>query len=128
MILNNVANAWREMGQCIPLLLFSDASSAECEWLTPTDQNDVLKCADGTYCNWNYQDNDCCSDHNGRARCPKNNPTMCAKKTCVDGSDYCCALNSTSCQEYSGGPRICHSGMKYSMLHKYCIILNQGQK
>ena len=126
MILNTVANAWREIGQCIPLLLFSDASSAECEWLTPTDQNDVLKCADGTYCNWESQGNDCCSDHNGRARCPKNQPTMCAKKTCSNVSDFCCASNSTGCEKDFGGPKICQIGMEYSMLYKYGIVLGQG--
>ena len=43
-----------------------------CEWLTPTDRNNVFECIDGKFC----EGYSCCNDHGGRKRCPKNLPVM----------------------------------------------------
>ena len=76
-----------------------------CDFLTPTNEDNVLQCIDGSTCNgltdaakWS-----CCGKE-GRMKCPKNYPVMCALKTCSPGGDdYCCYED---CAPY-GGPRKC---------------------
>ena len=53
---------------------------------TPTNEDNLLQCGDGTTCDAGaaYEGDDwengwnCCANHEGRARCPKNYPLMCA--------------------------------------------------
>ena len=77
-----------------------------CPWLTPTDSDDVMECQDGTRCNGETMGWSCCKDHGGRAKCPANNPAMCAQPSCAaGGSDYCC-YTEDGCKDY-GGIRPC---------------------
>ena len=57
-----------------------------------------MQCKDGSYCNVHLDPvkYECCKSRNGRAKCPKDTPIMCASKKCDDMSDHCCrAENST---------------------------------
>ena len=77
-----------------------------CPWLTPTDHINLLKCMDGTFCNaWTDSAGwKCCEKHQGRAKCPKNLPLMCADESgCAEGSDHCC---EKECSKF-GGLRKC---------------------
>ena len=65
----------------------------------------VLECGDGHTCNvrrdpqrWN-----CCKGHKGRAKCPKNYPTMCNEKLCVGKTDYCCSKKDLNCGWWNKG-------------------------
>ena len=82
-----------------------------CPWLTPTEENDLFQCQDGSYCN-GVTDSDqwsCCNSHGGRARCPANFPAMCAKPFCAaGGSDYCCYASDV-CVELYLGLRVCEN-------------------
>ena len=71
--------------------------------MTPTDRENYLECGDGTICEGASQGWDCCNEHGGRKRCPKNTPLMCVEKKCAGGTDRCC---STDCAD-AGGPRLC---------------------
>ena len=84
----------------------------ECPWMTPTTQNDVMQCRDGTFCNvkTDAAKFECCKSHNGRGKCPKNAPLMCANKKCDGNTDYCCHGSNQykNCYENGhGGPRPC---------------------
>jgi hypothetical protein len=67
-----------------------DEKVPSCTWLTPTDQDYVMQCNDGTFCNAIISGWSCCNKRNGRAKCPKNKPLMCAAKACASRSAYCC--------------------------------------
>ena len=78
-----------------------------CPWQSgSTGEAEVLECYDGTRCNWIKQGFACCSCHGGRARCPGEQPFMCASTECALDTDHCC---DRSCQLY-GGPRRCDPG------------------
>ena len=86
----------------------------ECPWMTPTTQNDVMQCRDGTFCNvkTDAAKFECCKSHNGRGKCPKNSPLMCANKKCDGQTDYCChgSNHYKDCDGNGhGGPRLCTS-------------------
>lgn len=74
-------------------------------------QNNVMECGNGESCSaatdpkgWS-----CCSDRDGRARCPANYPVMCAQENCAaGGTDYCCW--STAMCANLGGVRECPAG------------------
>ncbi len=87
-------------------IIFIDAS---CPWLSPTGEDDVLECADGTSCNWNPypEGRKCCDSHQGRAKCPKNRPIMCAMKN--GERDYGCGYSESECLN---GPRGCFASMQ----------------
>ena len=76
-----------------------------CPWLTPTEDNDVLKCRDGSFCN-GITDTDnwsCCNSRGGREKCPANFPAMCALPQCAaGGSDYCCYAKDVCIDHYEG--------------------------
>jgi hypothetical protein len=86
-----------------------------CPWLQgPIDKDDIMWCADGSKCNGEWHGWDCCADHGGRVRCPKNYRFMCEAKTCGGrlhqgglpgdpGEEHCCLH---SC-EIHGGWRGC---------------------
>ena len=78
-----------------------------CPWLTATDQDSVLQCVDGSFCNWNPypEGRKCCDSHQGRAKCPKDRPIMCEIGN--GGSDYGCAYSDSDC---GNGPRLCDAG------------------
>ena len=77
-----------------------------CPWMTSTTSNDVFECHDGTSCNGKAMGWACCNDHGGRAKCPANNPVMCAQPLCAaEGRDYCC-YTEEGCNDY-GGVRSC---------------------
>ena len=84
-------------------LFFYFLNNSACGWLTPTDRENYLECGDGTFCEGTSQGWDCCNEHGGRKRCPKNTPLMCVEKKCAGGTDRCC---STDCAD-AGGPRLC---------------------
>ncbi len=68
-----------------------------------------MQCGDGTYCNGKTHNerHGCCNKHQGRARCPKNKPVMCATKRCAN-DDYCCGHSDDNCDIPGyGGPRQC---------------------
>merc|ERR1712146_208933 len=69
----------------------------------------MLVCGDGTTCNvrsaagWS-----CCGGKGGRAKCPRNAPTMCNRATCGAGrQEHCCAYAGQSCDGGWGGERPC---------------------
>ena len=99
-------------------LLYFILKYQDCAWLIPTEQDDVLKCKDGTFCNWISHGYSCCNEHGGRAKCPQNHPDMCADKECADDTDYCCS--SVKC---TNGTRICSM---YRLL--YSLILDYYSK
>ncbi|KAK3261089.1 hypothetical protein CYMTET_29992 [Cymbomonas tetramitiformis] len=87
--------------------LSSNASTEECSWLTPTEEDYVLECNDGYQCNVNEEGWECCSDHDRRAKCPLNSPMMCARDlACGNYTDHCCFED---CSSY-GGARPCFPG------------------
>jgi len=49
-----------------------------------------MQCNDGSFCNAYTSGWSCCNKRQGRAKCPKNKPLMCAVKACASRSDYCC--------------------------------------
>ena len=106
------------------LLHFQDGN--DCEWLTPTDEDNLLKCRDGSYCNgWS-----CCNDHNGRAKCPPNKPMMCAKeKSCAGGADFCCS--NEDCKN-DDGPRPCGiyylKQLQISYLYNFHVLFHKNKK
>ena len=75
-----------------------------------------MKCWDGSNCsvvtaagksNW-----ECCKNHSGRQKCPKNYPFMCAKENCTDdNTDYCCDTK-INCESTFGGIRTCNGKEK----------------
>ena len=75
-------------------------ADTSCPWLTPTDQDNVLQCNDGTSCNGETDGWDCCKDHYKRRQCPRNYPIMCANPNCVY-EDYCCYLTAAECMKYT---------------------------
>ena len=87
------------------IILSTSSKTSGCGWLIPNDQDNVLQCEDGTFCDGTSKGWSCCNDHGGRARCPKNTPMMCLEKRCAGGTDYCC---STDCKD-AGGPRVCEA-------------------
>ena len=78
-------------------------SVAQCHWLTPTDIDDLLQCNDGSFCDKNTEGWNCCDTRQGRMKCPKNQPNMCADTSCSDNTDHCC---KNDCTNY-GGDREC---------------------
>ena len=75
-----------------------------CPWSSPTSQDFVLKCKDGTFCDTLVNGWTCCNNKGGREKCPKNYPLMCAQPNCAAaGTDYCCVTDCT----YFGGVRQC---------------------
>ena len=96
---------------------------APCPWSIPTDETNVMKCKDGTYCDvvtdksqWS-----CCNDHGGRAKCPANNPVMCATPSCgTNGSEYCCYTDD-ECIESFGGLRSCEDSGRLLFDYKYFV-------
>ena len=97
---------------CLSFLLLCAIPGQLCPWSTPTSEDNVLQCRDGT-CN-GVEDAErwsCCKDKGGRTKCPKNWPIMCADKSCSpDGTDYCCY---DDCGKY-GGPRKCEQEGKFT--------------
>ena len=87
------------------IILSTSSKISGCGWLIPNDQDNVLQCEDGTFCDGTSKGWSCCNGHGGRARCPKNTPMMCLEKRCAGGTDYCC---STDCKD-AGGPRVCEA-------------------
>jgi len=65
-----------------------------CKWLTDSGKANVLECVDGSSCNMKSSGEDCCGDHDGRAKCPANLPRMCSAMTCE--GDYCCKADCSS--------------------------------
>jgi hypothetical protein len=90
---------------CTHLQLININIGDSCSWLTPTNQNSTLQCVDGTFCNWetNLDGNRCCNSHQGRSKCPKNYPMMCASRVCAGVRDYCCSSNGCK----ASGRRLC---------------------
>ena len=89
-----------------------------CPWLTSTDSDDVMECQDGTRCNGETMGWSCCNDHGGRAKCPANNPAMCAQPLCAaGGSDYCC-YTEDGCNDY-GGIRPCGESSRFQYITNY---------
>lgn len=86
-----------------------------CPWLQgPGDRDDWIECADRSFCNGDWHGWDCCAEHGGRVRCPKNYRFMCESATCGGrvysgglpgdpGQENCCLH---SC-ELHGGWRGC---------------------
>ena len=74
---------------------------SHCPWLSPTDQDDVFQCKDGTFCNVLNDGWDCCLNKLGRKKCPKNFPYMCANKSCYK-DDYCCEESIENCSNNNG--------------------------
>lgn len=74
-----------------------------CPWLSPTNEDDVMECGDGTRCNGAVDGWSCCSNHNKRTKCPKNNPMMCESPKCGSLDDRCCRQECTKYQ----GQRTC---------------------
>ena len=95
--------------------------SASCSWSTPTSQNNVLKCNDGTYCNGLVDGWTCCNTRGMRAKCPLNYPAMCAKPDCAWG-DYCCYTQDV-CLASKGGLRSCDDPSKSLVQSRYIFTL-----
>ena len=76
---------------------------SQCPWLTPTDTDDLFQCGDGSFCDKNTEGWRCCESRQGRLKCPKNLPKMCADTNCFNNNDYCC---QTNCND-KGGDRDC---------------------
>ena len=74
----------------------------DCDYLSSSDRNGYFKCRDRTFCDEDL----CCINHGGRAKCPKDMPIMCANKVCADNTDHCCEITTESCNIH-GGPRLC---------------------
>ena len=91
--------------------LYCPFSDPNCSWLTPTNDDNVLKCNDGTYCNGVTDANrwSCCNSRGMRAKCPKNWPTMCAKEqAAAGGKDFACYENEAKCNQMNlDGVRPC---------------------
>ena len=83
-------------------------SNIECTWLTPTKEDNVMKCNDGSYCNGLKEGWSCCNDKGGRAKCHKNEPIMCLEKECGDNRAHCCASTQEFCEIHHGGIRPCN--------------------
>ena len=66
-----------------------------CSWLTPTNEENVLECVDGTHCNGQSDGWGCCNNHGKRSKCPPNYPIMCAAKPCGGRDDHCCEKQCT---------------------------------
>ena len=79
-----------------------------CTWSKPTEEDYVMKCNDGSYCNHLEDGWSCCNGKGGRAKCPQNVPNMCAEKKCANNMDHCCVIDGI-CEEYYGGKRPCSS-------------------
>ena len=80
-----------------------------CPWFSPTDQDYLIKCNDGTFCDANTHNAGwaCCSNHRGKSKCPKNYPMMCGNNDCAQyGRDYCCDTIER-CMTVHGGERKC---------------------
>jgi len=73
------------------------AAQDNCPWSKPMDQDDVLQCVNG-----DVVDDYNCTGRGGRAKCPRNQPLMCADLLCTNG-DHCC---EEDCSEHNG-PRTC---------------------
>merc|ERR1711988_208153 len=48
-----------------------------CPWRTPSGQNNLLVCRDGTMCDVSVSGWSCCAGQGGRSQCPVSKPTMC---------------------------------------------------
>ena len=79
--------------------------AVSCSWSTPTNEDNVMQCNDGTYCNGLTDGWTCCNSHGRRRKCPMNYPVMCAKPECAWG-DYCC-YTKDDCVSKWGGIRPC---------------------
>ena len=97
-----------------------------CPWVTSTDTNDELECADGSTCNVNTNPEkwSCCTDkQQKRQKCPKNYPTMCANRECgYNNADYCCET-ADGCAEQYGGLRKCDGRLKYHISISGCMYV-----
>lgn len=84
-------------------------SQDSCPWKTPSDLNDMLVCGDGTTCDVKGPEGwSCCGGKGGRAKCPRNAPTMCNKASCGAGrQEHCCALSGSTCDGGWDGERPC---------------------
>lgn len=82
----------------------SPTSVPLCVWDAPSEEEDMLTCADGTTCSvrsdppWR-----CCAMHGGRLKCPVNYPTMCSMYYGPSSVEHLCATNCSSL----GGPLAC---------------------
>jgi len=74
-----------------------------------TDQDDKLRCMDGTFCFGDSSDYEsdtwkCCNERGGRVGCPPNHPNLCAaENACGNGTTLCCEVDCTD----FGGNRPC---------------------
>ena len=106
-------------------IFFSITFFSDCEWLIPTEYDHYFQCQDGSFCKGFPHNLECCNSHGGRARCPRNEPVMCADKRCSGGNDYCCSVSAQQCyidatlQGYSvsgpQGPRFCGTYAKLNI-------------
>ena len=106
-------------------IFFSITFFSDCEWLIPTEYDHYFQCQDGSFCKGFPHNLECCNSHGGRARCPRNEPVMCADKRCAGGNDHCCSVSAQQChvdatlQGYSAsgpqGPRFCGTYAKFNI-------------
>ena len=106
-------------------IFFSVKLFSDCEWLIPTEYDHYFQCQDGSFCKGFPHNLECCNSHGGRARCPRNEPVMCADKRCAGGNDHCCSVSAQQChvdatlQGYSAsgpqGPRFCGTYAKFNI-------------
>jgi len=85
--------------------IFEESEGSSCSWeqgVVP--EEDMFECNDGFRCSASGGAWDCCNGHGGRARCPVNNPVMCARpNACAGGTDYCCDDEATCNSDYGCG-------------------------
>ena len=94
-------------------VLLAICFAESCPWATPTEDDNQLKCNDGTFCNIKSDGWACCAHHGGRIKCPKGMSIMCAAKICVNNTDHCCSNvrgwnGKPACAGKFGGPRSCN--------------------
>eukprot|EP01065_Artemidia_motanka_P035375 TRINITY_DN43297_c0_g1_i1.p1 TRINITY_DN43297_c0_g1~~TRINITY_DN43297_c0_g1_i1.p1 ORF type:complete len:492 (+),score=137.85 TRINITY_DN43297_c0_g1_i1:78-1478(+) len=108
------ASGWKEVdfrlapGDTMYFAAEPDAGTAldqVCEWQQPAPLAFHYQCHDGTQCNDGDQ-GDCCKNHGGVARCPKEQPQMCTNVDCAGGTEHCCVATAADCSAH-GGPRAC---------------------
>jgi len=91
----------------VPPFTTTSTQLGTCSWLSPTSYDNIMQCGDGTSCSVIMQGWGCCRNHQGRAKCPKSDPFMCAKKRCAGNSQYCCGRKEEICNGNYGGLRPC---------------------
>eukprot|EP00755_Sulcionema_specki_P020378 Sspe_Gene.71762::Locus_42639_Transcript_1_1_Confidence_1.000_Length_16151::g.71762::m.71762 len=60
-----------------------------CPWVVHTGEDNILQCADRSYCDFTIHGHGCCNNHGGTMRCPANHPRLCRDGTCVPESWDC---------------------------------------